>query len=255
MSQSLRDSLFLKLRRFGPLRKLYRAVAGNEGRERRSKLAAFYSQFIRPNDLVFDIGANIGVYSEVFQSIGARVISVEPNPECAEQITRTTSRDRVTIVNAAAGDKTGTCKLFVNEVDVLSSVSPAWVEREKGGAWITEIEVPMVTIDDLVARYGMPRFIKLDVEGFELPALSGMTRQPEYLSFEFHRETLDKGEACFDGLSPLTRFDYAIIEPFRFEIGHWVSREEILKRLRAANASIFGDVIAWLDDIHSNTDQ
>ena len=56
----------------------------------------------------------------------------------------------------------------MNEVAVISSVSLDWVEHERAnGKWIKEIEVPMVTIDDLVAKYGMPRFIKLDVEGFE----------------------------------------------------------------------------------------
>lgn len=244
MAISLRDSLSNKLRKFRSLRKVYRALLGNEGRERRGKLARFYSQFIRPNDVVFDIGANIGVYSEVFQSVGARVIAVEPNPEVAEQIAWTTSRERVTIVNAAVGGTAGKCKLFVNEVTVISSVSADWVEREQGGKWVKEIEVDMVAIDDLVAKYGMPRFIKLDVEGFEVTALSGMTEQPEYLSFEFHRETLDKDEACFEKLSPSTRFDFVISEPFKFEIDQWVDRKEILSRLRAEKPPIFGDVIA-----------
>ncbi len=246
----LRDSLSTILRRYAPLRSVYRALFGSKGRHRRAKLARFYSQFIRPGDLVFDIGANIGVYAEVFQSIGARVVAVEPNPDCAEQIAWTTSREHVTIVNAAVGATAGKCKLFVNEVAVISSVSLDWVAHEKGGKWIKEIEVPMVAIDDLVAKYGMPRFIKLDVEGFEVPALSGMTRQPEYLSFEFHRETMERDEACFDKLSSLTRFDYVISEPFKFEIGEWVDCDQIIKTLRAADASTFGDVFAHLDSAH-----
>ena len=246
---SLRDSLSTKLRRFAPLRIAYRALLGNEGRERRRKLVAFYSQFLQPRDLVFDIGANIGVYSEVFQLIGARVVAIEPNPECAEQIAWTTSRDSVTIVQAAVGSESGVCKLFVNEVSEISTVSPDWVELERvnSGKWVKQVEVPMVTIDELVARHGMPRFLKLDVEGFELEALSGMTAQPDYLSFEFHRVTLDKNKACFDKLSPSTKFDFVISEPFKFEIGHWVSREEVLNRLNATPSSTLGDVFARLD--------
>ena len=56
---------------------------------------------------MFDIGANIGVYSEVLQSIGARVIAVEPDPECSRQIGWTTSGKRVTVVQAAIGDQVG----------------------------------------------------------------------------------------------------------------------------------------------------
>jgi FkbM family methyltransferase len=250
---SLRDSLSTKLRRFAPLRIAYRALLGNEGRERRRKLVAFYSQFLQARDLVFDVGANIGVYSEVFQLIGARVVAVEPNPECAEQIAWTTSRDSVTIVQAAVGNRRGSCKLYVNEIKILSSVSKGWVQGEKEtkpheiGMWHKEIDVPMITIDDLVAQYGMPRFIKLDVEGFEIEALSGMTKQPEYLSFEFHGDRLEKDEACFEKLSPLARFDFVINEPFRFEIGRWVTRQEVWERIKASNISTFGDVFARLD--------
>jgi FkbM family methyltransferase len=213
-------------------------------------LGAFYSQFIKPNDLVFDIGANIGVYAEVFQSIGARVVAVEPDPACSKEIAWTTSRDRVTIVQAAVGDQEGFCKLFVNELSILNTVSKNWVEKEKAnkpyeiGMWKNEIEVPMVTIDKLVAKYGIPRFIKLDVEGFELSVLSGMSSQPEYLSFEFHADTLDKDEACFEKLSPSTQYDFTINEPFKFEIGRWVSREEVWNRILAGRISTCGELFA-----------
>ncbi len=40
----------------------------------------FYSQFIRPGDLVFDIGANRGDRTEVFVQMGARVVAAEPQP-------------------------------------------------------------------------------------------------------------------------------------------------------------------------------
>ncbi|HEY1471426.1 MAG TPA: FkbM family methyltransferase [Candidatus Acidoferrum sp.] len=40
-----------------------------------------YSEFVSAGDLVFDIGANIGDYAEMFARLGARVVAVEPNPE------------------------------------------------------------------------------------------------------------------------------------------------------------------------------
>jgi len=252
MPLSLRDSLSLKLRLFPPLRTIYRTFLGHEGRERRRKLAAFYGQFLRPNDLVFDIGANIGTYAEVFQSLGCKVVSVEPNPECADQVEATTKRDRVTVVRAAVGNSPGIAKLFVNQMSILSSVSTDWVAKEKEtkpdevGMWHKEIEVSMVTIDELVAKYGMPKFIKLDVEGFEIPVLCGMSRQPEYLSFEFHGDTWTKDRLCFDKLADGTLFDFVVNEPFRFEIGSWVSREDVCALIQAANVETFGDVFGKL---------
>lgn len=59
---------------------IYRAVYGREAGKHREKLRKFYSQFLSPGDLVFDIGANVGVYTEVFSSLGSRVVAVEPNP-------------------------------------------------------------------------------------------------------------------------------------------------------------------------------
>lgn len=54
----------------------------------------FYSKFINNNDLVFDIGANIGNRTEVFLGIGARVIAVEPNPKIALSLTKKISKSR-----------------------------------------------------------------------------------------------------------------------------------------------------------------
>jgi FkbM family methyltransferase len=252
MPLSLRDSLSMRLRTFAPLRTIYRTFLGHEGRERRRKLAAFYGQFLRPNDLVFDIGANIGIYSEVFQSLDCKVVSVEPNPECAAQVEATTRRDRVTVVRAAVGNVPGMCRLFVNELSILSSVSTDWVQKEKetkpseAATWNKEIMVPVVTIDDLIAKYGMPRYIKLDVEGFEIPALCGMSRQPEYLSFEFHGDTWEKDRICFEKLADDTLFDFVVNEPFRFEVGSWVGRDDVCGRIQAANVETFGDVFGKL---------
>ena len=213
-------------------------------------IARFYSQFLNPGDLIFDIGANIGVYAESLQSIGARVVAVEPNPECAKQIGWTTSKELVTVVNAAVGDRIATGKLFVNEANVLSSMSLEQVRAERQKAWDREIEVSVVTIDSLIDRYGMPRFIKLDVEGYEVAALSGMSRQPQYLSFEFHGNNLAKVQACFEKLSPLSQYDFVIEEPSKLEIGRWVDQAELLNCLNQSRViGTFGDVIAKVPKI------
>jgi 16S rRNA A1518/A1519 N6-dimethyltransferase RsmA/KsgA/DIM1 with predicted DNA glycosylase/AP lyase activity len=55
-------------------------------RKERRKMCTFYRQFIKPNDLVFDVGANIGNYTAIFLALGARVLAIEPQAECMAQL-------------------------------------------------------------------------------------------------------------------------------------------------------------------------
>ena len=60
----------------------------------------------------------------------------------------------------------------------VSSVSPAFVEAARGAPgwetqrWSETVDVEVTTLDALIAKHGVPAFIKLDVEGFEAEALS-----------------------------------------------------------------------------------
>jgi hypothetical protein len=56
-------------------------------RQRRSQ-TRFYSQFVSPGDLVFDIGANVGDRTAVFVSLGARVVAVELYEDSASKLSR-----------------------------------------------------------------------------------------------------------------------------------------------------------------------
>ena len=73
------------LRRLGlldPLRDLKLRLTYPQQLEERRRFELFYSQFIRPGDLCFDVGANKGARAEIFLRLGARVVAVEPLPKC-----------------------------------------------------------------------------------------------------------------------------------------------------------------------------
>src|SRR3954471_20046 len=84
--------LFAKLVSYTPFHKYYKEYnqrkweAAHAKRENELFPAriAFYRQFIKPGNLVFDVGANVGNRVEVFLKCGAKVIAVEPQPNCVD---------------------------------------------------------------------------------------------------------------------------------------------------------------------------
>ena len=208
---------------------------------RQSRLMrGFYSSLLPESALVFDVGANVGTMTRIFASLGARVVAIEPNPDCARHIELSTSRDSVEVLQAAIGSTSGVGVLKVSDrKDKMSSMSREWCEAvsrnnaDYVGMWRREVTVPLLTLDALIARYGRPAYIKIDVEGYEEEALKGLSQPIPLLSFEFNRVFLDPAlrvldEKVFEGAS----FNYTLVDPVKFELQKWVGRDELGARLR-----------------------
>src|SRR5262245_30710904 len=170
----------------GVLRSL-RIYYGN--RARRAAMDQLYGRFVTRGDLVFDVGAHVGDRVAAFRRLGARVVAVEPQPALVRTLKLLYSRDTAVAIEAVAvGRHAGTVELKLNvDNPTVSTASPAFVEAAHGApgwegqAWTRSIQVPLTTLDALMARYGRPAFIKIDVEGFEAEALAGLTRPPPAL--------------------------------------------------------------------------
>ncbi len=96
------------------------------------------------------------------------MIAVEPQESCLQFLHRRYGCDpHVTIVGAAVGDQNGTAVLAVcDEEPELSTLSAVWRQE---GPWAQEFiwarteQVPLTTLDTLIAQYGRPAFCKIDV--------------------------------------------------------------------------------------------
>lgn len=152
-----------------------------------------YGQFVKPGDLVFDVGAHVGDRIAAFRRLGARIVAVEPQPALIKTLHLLYGRDpNVTIEAAAVGRQPGVIELNINvdnptvttaSADFIAAAAnaPGW----QGQAWSKRMPVPLTTIDALIARHGLPAFIKIDIEGYEAEALAGLGQPVPALSFEF----------------------------------------------------------------------
>ena len=130
---------------------------------------------------MFDVGAHVGNRVASFRRLGARVIAIEPQRAMVRTLRLLYGRDRsVTIEAVAVGGQPGRARMLINpDNPTVSSVSSAFVTAAEGAPgwegqrWSEFAEVEVTTLDALIARHGVPAFIKIDVEGFELPVVQG----------------------------------------------------------------------------------
>jgi FkbM family methyltransferase len=133
-----------------------------------------HSEFIRPGELVFDVGAHVGDRIASFRRLGARVVAVEPQHAMAGVLRLLYGFSRsVAIEEVAVGREPGRARMMINaDNPTVSTFSSAFVDAARGAPgwetqrWTGAAEVAVTTLDALMTRHGRPAFIKLDVEGF-----------------------------------------------------------------------------------------
>jgi FkbM family methyltransferase len=224
-------------------------------------LRQFYTQFIRPGDLVFDIGANRGDRTEVFVRMGARVVAAEPQPFLAARLRAIFRYSEVSVEPVGVGSAHGTLPLHLCSVDSVSSFSQEFIHNRSkenfSRQWDRVEMVPVVTADSLIQKHGLPVFLKIDVEGFEGEVFAGLTQPVKNLSFEVHPDDSPGSLAdCLKRLDQLSNYEFnlALEEELQFELPQWVDSGRLLKAMREIPESkwTYGDIYARRSDARSN---
>jgi FkbM family methyltransferase len=208
---------------------------------------AFYRSVLGsyPLKLIFDIGANGGSKTILFLRRAEKVISVEPSPEAASILKqRFAENTRVHVVEKGVDSSTGNARFFLfDDADAYNTFSQKWVDtlakdkaRNNRPAKIAKyvLNVQMTTLDELIAEFGLPDYVKIDVEGYEVRAIRGLSHKVPLLSFECNLPEF--GEDAVEIVRKLssqdksTRFNFVVTEPpTRFENQEWMDADGMIE--------------------------
>jgi FkbM family methyltransferase len=176
--------------------------------------------------LIFDVGAHKGEDTEYFLKKGFRVVAVEADPVLARAL-----RDRfapgilsgqLAVVEAAVADKAGEIEFFQNEQStVWGTIHQDWAERnDKMGAPSSRVKVRAVRFEDLLGEYGVPYYLKVDIEGADMlcvSALASMSDKPKFLSVESTKTSWADLLKEFDVLESLGYKRFQVVNQARIE--------------------------------------
>lgn len=143
---------------------------------------------MKSKGLIFDIGTNKGEDAMFYAHLGYNVIAVDADPSLIEENKREHKAhlDKITFLNYAISEKDGdTLELFINSDSGKNSLIEEVGARQDSLAG--KVAVKTITLRTLVEQYGLPYYIKIDIEGYDAVAvrsLIGMPEMPPYISVE-----------------------------------------------------------------------
>ncbi len=221
------------------------------------------------SDLIMDVGMHTGKDTLFYLQKGFRVVAIEANPELVSrnwsQFATYIEQGLLQIMPLAISDQAGKAIFYLNQqADDWGTLNHNWVERNMRYGYGTEtvgIEVETVKFETILAQYGIPYYLKIDIEGSDLlcvQALFHFQSRPKYVSMELTNANFAQMSSELDHFYRLgyrkfklvnhtyrcpypplegkyvdVEFDGHMSRPFGEEApGEWLSAENALSRIK-----------------------
>lgn len=157
------------------------------------ELNFYKTLFEKKPKLIFDVGANVGFKTQMFLEIAEKVISFEPSEKMLHILSaRYDGNHRVKIINQALSSSNEDNVEFydISGLETMSSLSTKHLEtvvKNRNAATkdnIVSRKITTATLDKYIQEFGVPDYIKIDVEGFELEVIKGLSKVSPLVSVE-----------------------------------------------------------------------
>jgi FkbM family methyltransferase len=178
---------------------------------------------MRKTGTLFDIGANHGIYTDVNRYKYEKCILVDANPQLTRELREKYKEDKgVHVVEAIVSNKDSETFYIANS-DQISTADPEWISQSrfsKNYRWSPVQGIPTLSLDKLISLYGVPTFLKVDVEGYEYNVLLSLTQKVPALAFEWAEEKKSEILLTMEHLHKLgfTKFHIQMEDEYSYQV-------------------------------------
>lgn len=216
------------------------------------------------SNLVFDVGLHKGEDTEFYLRSGFDVVAFEANPVlvelCSRRFSQQIAEGRLRIIEGAIappkrGDK---IQFYQNSMSVWGTIVPEWDSRNKSyGTTSVPIAVDRTDMVKSFREFGIPYYLKIDVEGADmhvLQCLEGFEEKPHYVSIESEKVCFKRLELEITTLSNLGYNHFKAVQQAGVQdreiVCHDINGQSFVHRFADAASGAFGEDIAqpWLTE-------
>ena len=216
------------------------------------RITQFYSEFIEDGSLCFDIGAHTGNRSKAMLNNGAKVIALEPQVFFANYLREKFKKNgNFTLLEAGVSAENGIAILKTSSLfPTISTLSSSWENLIKSKlsdeVYDQEVEIKTITLNQLIADYGVPSFCKIDIEGHEYEVIKTLNTAIPCVSFEFFTDDFSNSLLSIEHLNSLAKYQYNFVmgEKTKFSNDKWMDAIELTSALKNLKKGVSGDIYA-----------